>query len=248
MTFRFLSKHGPFKATLVLTVGAVIASIFLKIVIMYFLESRVRSADIIAAAVIPAIIAPAFTVYLFALVDRLSVAEKRLQRLVTVDDLTQVYNRRHFMETAEEAMVDAARSGLALAVLMLDVDHFKRINDVHGHLAGDEVLRRLAGKCREAVGSSGIVARLGGEEFGFLLPRTGAADAVRFAERLRVAAESTPVDYDGVAISYTVCIGVSISENATRLDDVLKAADKALYAAKAQGRNQVVLLDTSANG
>ena len=168
-------------------------------------------------------------------------ATQALWQTVSCDHLTGLANRRAFHEAAELEIKRWQRQPRPLSVLMIDADHFKRINDGHGHAVGDAVLRHLAACLSATFRTMDVVARVGGEEFAVLLPGTGLegaeAVALRVCERLR----SQPVHVDGKAIGCTVSIGVAAMERG--VDDVkalLQRADSALYAAKAAGRNRVL--------
>lgn len=167
--------------------------------------------------------------------------ERELNRLATTDALTGVANRRHFMELAEREVLRAHRYRNPLTFLALDVDHFKNINDTHGHAAGDEALRRLVGALRLQLRQSDIIGRLGGEEFLIVLPETPAPDAVATAERLRHAVSQLVIQTSGQPFRMTVSIGVAEHGEAETLQRVLIRADMALYAAKRSGRNRVNL-------
>ena len=163
-----------------------------------------------------------------------------LARLLTTDHLTGVTNRAHFFEIGESEVARAERHGRALSLVMLDADHFKRINDTGGHQAGDEVLKRIAGEAKALLGRSDIVARLGGEEFVLLLPSTTAEEAMAVAERLRVAVEQALIDTAVGQFRATISLGVaSLGDESQTLQDLLAAGDHALYAAKQAGRNCV---------
>lgn len=175
------------------------------------------------------------------LLFRIAQARHRLAREAATDPLTGVSNRRHFLAIAPRLMHLAERSSEPVSLLFLDVDHFKRINDEHGHAVGDQVLQTLAQLTRELVRRSDLLARYGGEEFVILLPGAGAAAAARFAERLRrkVAAVDHWAETDR-PLSVTASIGVASAEaGAAGLRALLKDADAALYEAKRGGRNQV---------
>lgn len=164
-----------------------------------------------------------------------------LVKLATVDDLTGLYNRRYFRTLLEAELERLARYNLPLSIALLDVDHFKRINDDYGHDTGDHVLKRLGKILREAVRSIDAVARYGGEEFIIAFPNTHLTGAEVLSERLRHAVESTFFYYEHMSIPVTVSVGVTEAYPETANADMLfKLADKALYAAKQDGRNLVV--------
>ncbi|MEH3055378.1 MAG: GGDEF domain-containing protein [Patulibacter minatonensis] len=161
--------------------------------------------------------------------------------MATTDELTQVHNRRHFFELGDTQFLTAQRYDLPLATLMLDVDHFKRVNDTYGHAAGDDVIRGVAARLHALIRTVDIVGRYGGEEFAFVLPCTG-DDATILAERLRSAVASEPVDTCEGPITVTVSIGVAVYDHDdAHLSATLGRADLALYEAKRLGRNRVEL-------
>ncbi len=165
-----------------------------------------------------------------------------VQRLATTDGLTGIYNRRHFFILAEHEVQRARRARHSMGVIMVDVDHFKRVNDSHGHAAGDQVLRSVAERCQQNIRAVDILGRYGGEEFAILLPEADMAIALAVAERLRQCVASAPVSVDGHAISVTLSLGVAVlTDEGDDLEAVLYRADAALYAAKQAGRNRVVL-------
>jgi diguanylate cyclase (GGDEF)-like protein len=169
-------------------------------------------------------------------------AYSELRRLAVTDPLTGVANRRRLMEVGDSEMARAGRSTEPVAVLMLDIDHFKRVNDTWGHPAGDAVIQHLASTAAALVRASDTVGRLGGEEFAIVLPTAAAAGAAEFAERLRTRIASTPVEWQGARIPITISVGVA-ERNLTRDADfsaLLGRADQALYRAKSSGRNKVV--------
>ncbi|WP_313174765.1 GGDEF domain-containing protein [Massilia sp.] len=173
----------------------------------------------------------------------LLLARERLQaelaRLETVDTVTDVPNRRGFFAALAPWMALARRPGQPTALVVLDLDAFKRVNDGYGHPAGDVVLRHVAGLCKRQLRDSDQLARLVGGEFAILLPRTGIEEAALVAERMRAAIEATPVKLDRAMISMTASFGITT----IRADDsnviLLQRADEAMRGAKAAGRNQV---------
>ena len=165
---------------------------------------------------------------------------KELERLATIDPLTGCLNRRAFFERYDTEWKSAVRYGHPLSVVMVDVDHFKSINDRHGHAKGDEVLRMVGNCLRETARDTDVVCRYGGEEFVILTPSTDVADAVAGAERIRVAIAARQCD--GVAV--TASLGVSaLSLQPHSPQEMMDQADKCLYVAKRNGRNQVVRWD-----
>lgn len=166
--------------------------------------------------------------------------QEQLLQQATTDGLTGLVNRRQFTELLQRACSRAGTAPLPTAVLMLDIDHFKAINDRHGHAAGDAVLVHLAGLLREHLRDIDVVARIGGEEFAALLPSTDFAGAMDAAERLREKIAGTAVVTEGKHIPFTISIGVSlIARPEPDAGAALKRADQALYAAKQAGRNCV---------
>lgn len=166
--------------------------------------------------------------------------ESRLEHAATTDALTGLVNRREFTARLDELLAGGDARGGCVAVF--DVDHFKSVNDRNGHEAGDEVLVAFARLAQQAVREGDVVARLGGEEFGFLLPNVTAAQAGAICDRLRRALSARPISTAlGGLIRVTVSVGVAeIGPGSTRLE-VLRAADSALYQAKAEGRNRMKL-------
>jgi diguanylate cyclase (GGDEF)-like protein len=160
---------------------------------------------------------------------------------MTVDGLTQVFNRRYFNEALEREFNRSKRYDRALSLIAFDIDHFKRVNDTHGHLAGDNLLRQIATAVKPRLRREDIFARTGGEEFGILLPEIAADGAMITAEKVRRIVESTPLRYEQQVIPVTVSLGVSqmVTEDTTP-EELYKRADERLYEAKQGGRNRVV--------
>ena len=181
-----------------------------------------------------------FSVVLRDMTER-RLAVERLQDLATKDPLTGLANRRHFFEQADRELKLAIRHGHPLSLLMIDADHFKRINDAHGHPVGDEVLRRLATALRSQLRATDLAARYGGEEFIVLLPSTSAAGAMLLAERIRVAIRECKLAVGDATITWTVSIGVTeVRAGDLTLEALVERTDSALYAAKAAGRDRAL--------
>ncbi len=168
-------------------------------------------------------------------------ADRELKQLAQTDSLTNLANRRHFMELAEQELSRTLRYGGPLSVLMMDLDHFKSINDTYGHTIGDLVLQKFGGLVRQTLRDVDAVGRVGGEEFAVVLPQTDGEHAMEVAERLCRLTADTEVALDrGRPLHFTVSIGVTTFAGASsNIDTLLGQADQALYQAKHGGRNRV---------
>ncbi len=170
--------------------------------------------------------------------------EKELRRLVSTDSLTGVKSRRAFLERASASFEQVSQRNELMALFLLDLDHFKSINDNHGHPVGDEALRSFARICSQSLRSDDLVGRTGGEEFAVVLDSVDRKQALKLAEKLRRSVADETVRVNSVELQLTVSIGVAITEGDERdFGAVLKRADDALYVAKRSGRNRVELAD-----
>ncbi len=172
--------------------------------------------------------------------------QDHFQQLALTDALTGAVNRHHFNEVLEQEISNVNNHGRALSIMVLDIDHFKKINDSYGHGVGDEVLKLFYQTCLEAVRSSDVVARIGGEEFVIIMPNTELVNAEKFAERLRNNIAQMEINIAQHKISVTVSIGVSQwkSDYFVNAETFVAHADKSLYQAKNSGRNKVVIAQT----
>ena len=159
------------------------------------------------------------------------------------DDLTGVYNRRHLMELLEHEYHRIARGGAHFSVAMLDIDHFKNVNDTHGHLTGDEVLRAVSGVIRNSLRSADFCGRYGGEEFLLVMTQTNINGAILCAERIRSSIEQSRFPNLGPNFKVTVSLGVTAFAGKEDIPNMIARADKALYRAKESGRNRVEYAD-----
>ncbi len=165
---------------------------------------------------------------------------EEIYRLTTVDGLTQIYNKRYFMEVLEREISRSHRYGRELSLIMFDIDHFKNVNDTYGHLAGDHVLKHLASVIKQRIRREDIMARYGGEEFAIILPEIDAYNSRQFAEKIRRLVEKTVFKFEDTVIPVTISIGVATSNADTNApEEFIKIADENLYEAKRRGRNCV---------
>jgi diguanylate cyclase (GGDEF)-like protein len=168
-------------------------------------------------------------------------AQDKLQKMATTDFLTGIANSRLFSEAGEREVQRARRYKRSLAVLMIDLDHFKKINDKYGHAIGDKILVAFAATCKKCLRRADVFGRLGGEEFAILLPETDLSGGEKFAERLRSMIEKSDIKAEKKTLHITISIGVTeLLPHDDKLEAALKRADDTMYEAKRKGRNQVV--------
>jgi diguanylate cyclase (GGDEF)-like protein len=173
--------------------------------------------------------------------DTLKKKNEELEMLSTTDSLTGLSNRRQLMEVLEKEARRNQRHQRPLSVLMLDVDRFKKLNDTHGHLAGDEVLRKLAWILKQEIRNVDHAARYGGEEFLIMLPETNIDGASEVGERIRARIEQEKLAFDGTEVKVTASIGIACCPvEGEAAETLIGRADEALYKAKRAGRNRVV--------
>ena len=240
MLRQLLRRFGVLRVSLGMTAASVVLSILITTAIGYLLGGGGPGAiGISIAIVVPLLIAPLMSYQMLALLNRLDQAETRLQALSITDDLTQVYNRRHFIDLAELELARIQRYGGLSSVVILDLDDFKAVNDKLGHLTGDALLREFAGLCRQCLRGGDTFARYGGDEFILLLPNTSSAVAREVMDRIRRALTSPLAHSGGAGCTFSAGIA-SLTPVTDRLDDTIKRADEGLYAAKRAGGNRVI--------
>jgi two-component system, cell cycle response regulator len=168
---------------------------------------------------------------------------EEIYRLTIIDALTETHNKRYFLEFLDRELSRSERHGRVLSLVMLDIDHFKAINDRFTHLAGDVALRELSARIRAKVRKEELFARCGGEEFAVVLPETTCEDAVAFAERIREEIAARPFEYDGTEFSVTISLGVASTTGHVAItpQELIQGADRTLYRAKNGGRNRVCI-------
>ena len=182
-------------------------------------------------------------------IRQLEASQRELREQANTDPLTGLANRRFFTQIAEKELSLMRRQQESFSVLMVDIDHFKAVNDVYGHPAGDEILKRVAATLADNLREEDTVARIGGEEFVVCSPATNRLAAIVLAERLRKAVESLEVVFEGSCIPVTISLGIALRpHDGEDLETLLSVADERLYAAKEGGRNRFCVADKSSNG
>jgi diguanylate cyclase (GGDEF)-like protein len=165
---------------------------------------------------------------------------EEIYRLTTIDGLTQIFNKRYFLETLEREIARSQRYRRALSLVMFDIDHFKKINDSFGHLAGDYVLKHLASTVKAKIRREDLFARYGGEEFAIVLPEITQGNSAPFAEKIRQIVEKQDFKFENTKIRVTISMGVAtIDDELADASTLIKRADERLYEAKSGGRNKV---------
>jgi diguanylate cyclase (GGDEF)-like protein len=167
---------------------------------------------------------------------------EEIHRLSIVDAMTGVHNKRYFLEFLDRELASSARHGTPLSMIMVDIDHFKKINDTHGHLTGDAALKELCKRLKPRVRATDLLARYGGEEFAVVLPQTNLEGAMQLAETLRSIIADTPFRDGDITLTVTISLGVAEVDpaNPGKGEDLIKRADANLYEAKRGGRNRAV--------
>jgi len=250
---KHLAGIGRFNSVIILTVLAALSSLAVTLVAVILLNRRGLSlqTDIAAylAVGVALVVTLPFAWFLIDLLLRVHRDEQEMRRLASYDSLTGLLSRHAFFDNANNYVSLARREKKSFSVLIIDLDHFKLINDRYGHPAGDAVLKLFADVVNSVARRSDIIGRLGGEEFAVVLPSTRSSEALEFAERLHHAINQAVLKFKGSAIRYSVSIGLAEfdKDSGDTIDDLLARADLALYQAKQGGRNQTATFDPRLN-
>jgi diguanylate cyclase (GGDEF)-like protein len=241
-----LKRFGLAAMVIAITVGSIALSAVISAAVHFSLGVQMSALSWGITLACPALIAPTMSWWALDLVLKVERAHEQLRVQSTIDHLTGIYNRRYFMDRLREEIERTERLGTAFAVAFIDVDNFKRINDEHGHLSGDEILCQLTHTCAKQVREVDTLARIGGEEFALLLPQTTPEEAAHLVERLRASVAATRAKIGDGWLDVTVSIGLTSSNRGAQdVNGILRRADEALYAAKRQGKNRFVALAAS---
>jgi diguanylate cyclase (GGDEF)-like protein len=203
--------------------------------------------SMLIATVIPLLVAYPVSWFVVSIVFSIHRLERETHRLATYDPLTGLLNRRAFLDAAYETHRALVREQQQFAMLILDLDYFKQINDTYGHAVGDRVLEEFGQIVSSVIRPGDLTARIGGEEFAFLLPNTTDEAAWRFAEQLQLAIRTKRVEKDEVALHFSASIGLVVCSPTITVEKAMSLADRELYQAKASGRNQSALYTGTVN-
>ncbi len=224
--------------SIVMSVVATVGNLY----VFGFLDADyVTLVSILIAVVIPFSVALPVSWFTVSMVFSLHQLEAETRLLATYDSMTGLLNRRAFLEEANRVWQDALPRNVNFSLLILDVDHFKQINDTHGHAMGDRVLEAFGKIVHNNLRTGVLAGRIGGEEFAFLLPDRTGEEGWHFAEQLHQSIRQTVIAENGVSVRFAVSIGLVFCAQIATVEKAMSLADKALYRAKKNGRNQSVL-------
>ena len=236
-----LRRYGITAITIAMTLISILLSLGITWSVNALLNGGPLGEGLAIAILAPLFIAPLMSLQILRLLSKLDEAERKLQVLSHTDELTQTYNRRYFMQYADQELKRAQRSGEPFSIAILDLDNFKQINDQWGHLAGDQVLRELTRMFTEHIRQADVFARYGGDEFIFLFPQTNRRQIQVWADRIYAKFAGRSIQLEGLEIQPLFSVGIAVFESSmSDLDELLKQADDSLYQAKRKGGNQFV--------
>ncbi len=244
---RIFVRLGLIPSVMLVTGAIWLISIMVTLLVVSWLGWSGERTNILAALVMatlaPLIISPPVSWMMISLLLKIDRLEVEMRQAATFDALTGLLSRRAFIEQANFFLQIANRDQLAAAVLLVDIDHFKSINDGFGHACGDHVLATFGRIVHSFVRKSDLAGRLGGDEFAFLLHNSSVSQAYEFAERLLAEIRSTVIEQDGCSVRFTLSIGIASlpKGQAASVEKLLGMADKAMYIAKKNGRNRAAV-------
>ncbi|WP_415902412.1 GGDEF domain-containing protein [Neptuniibacter sp. QD29_5] len=241
---RIITKNGQIGVTFAVTAVSIVLSVIITFSILTLagVSEEIYTVSLIISVVAPTLIAPLVTWNLVKLLIKVHDLEQQQRRLATYDGLTGALNRRAFFESVETIKQQIEKEQTDLTLAYMDLDDFKPINDLYGHVVGDKVLKSFVATLRDELRSTDIIARVGGEEFVIVLPNTDIDNAQTILDRIRNKVAEHPLAIEGHCIKLSVSIGLSQNQKNHKLivDQLIKEADKALYKAKEAGKNCIV--------
>jgi diguanylate cyclase (GGDEF)-like protein len=240
-------KMGRALSVSLITVFSIALSLGMTITMFKLSGQNIDLYTLFVASVVPLIAASTTSSVVVNLFFEIHQIKEEMQNLVTYDVMTGLLTRRVFLTSCKSAHQIAYRKRTPFSFVSIDIDNFKKINDLYGHAGGDAVLQSFGEVVKQCTRASDLVGRIGGEEFALALPDTDTAGAVRLGNIIRLAVKRAPVDYLGQTIRYTLSIGVAQvdSGNSNDLEQLIRQSDEALYMAKNSGKDRVSVYEPS---
>ncbi len=231
----------PFRTVALMAVSTVLLSLLLTIFIANTFLEGLQVGHLLLALIPPFVFSGLFAIYIFSHAAGLRKAYREFSALSIQDELTGAATARYFMQRLNEEIARYLRSGRCFSTVLFDIDGFKEVNDHFGHLAGDQVLQRLADTCIHSTRGSDILARLGGDEFAFILPEMDEKACRQFTARIHKLLTETPIQVDDAEVILRISMAwVTWDEDVTDLEEFLSTLDNALHTAKTGGKNHIV--------
>lgn len=238
---------GPYKIVALITLASILSSVLVTSLLLVIFADGLNWVMIIVSIIVPMIIAPIASWYIVSLIFKIHKLEQVQRDHATYDMLTGLMTRRVFLENSETLLKILARNKQPMSLAFIDLDDFKRVNDLYGHAGGDEVLKSFSSVLQNHLRKSDLVGRIGGEEFAITLPNTDLVSSVQVLEGIRLTSQNDSVKFSGKTIHYTISIGIVLFHEANQvsLESLIRQSDTALYRAKALGKNCIVEYQTN---
>jgi len=243
-------KIGHLGVVILMTLASIILSVLTTFVMMENFAQGLDQIGITISIIVPSIVAPIASWYIVGLLLKIHKLEQTQRELATYDMLTGVMTRRAFLENCKTLMKLIERNKKSMSLAYIDLDNFKKINDLYGHAGGDEILKFFATNLQQHLRESDLVGRIGGEEFAIAMPNTGLKDSIHVLEAIRLSSKNNTVKYSSKTIQYTISIGVALFDktNLVDLEKLSRQSDIALYNAKKSGKDCIAeYKDSKAN-
>ncbi|MDH5600767.1 MAG: GGDEF domain-containing protein [Gammaproteobacteria bacterium] len=243
MLRNILQKYSRLELIIASTILAIILTQLVMFIIYSFFSTDIRFSEIIISIIAPLVVASIFSWFFIDMIKKLNSMEIEMRYMATYDQLTKTLTRKEFFCKADEYRKIIVREKFNCTFLMIDIDYFKEINDMHGHLAGDYVLSAFGEVLNKNKRDVDLVGRFGGEEFIVLLWGCDSGSAFNYAVNLQALLSNIKLTYNNIDISFTVSIGISLTDvnNQFNVNELIEQADKALYQAKENGRNKTLI-------
>lgn len=236
---------GAVRVTVGLTAFSVLLSVVVTVLVFQIADAELPAAGWAATIAAPTVITPLITWYVMKLLIRIHALEAQMRELATYDPLTGLFNRRAFLVGVDSLSRLTQRARHSMALIFIDIDHFKSVNDQYGHAAGDQVIRAVARVIKTSVRDSDLCCRLGGEEFVLAMSGASASAALAKAEQIRLKVAQTSIETEAGTLHCTVSLGVAAQFGVLDPERAMADADAALYQSKRQGRNRSTLFEPS---